>query len=816
MMLKTLVKKSFIFGMSISLMAPSFSYAFGEASTIQAFVGRQSVVPLIKPSWGDFILHTDRLNKLYQGRGYQAIWVNSNGLPNQMAASLKATLLAADRHGLNPSDYWDDDVEKLYNATIANQNNWITFELAASEAMIRFASHLSTGRFDPEQIDTDIKFKKKEFTEYNELLMAVNAGPQGLQAGLDRVAPNHPRYADLMAALAQLKSQKATGGWATINSPGFILKRGVKSPVIQKLRDRFNQLGYPISNNGGDVFDQEFEDVLKLYQSKNGLSPDGIIGTRSEVLRSMNYSVSQRIAQVETTMEKIRWLPKNIEQRHIFVNLATSEFRLQDESGQVFYFKTINGQPFRRTPSMRDLLKLVKFNPTWTVPHSIAIKDKLPLLQKDPNYLVKHNMTLMDANTDEPLDATTIDWSLVTPKTFTYYIRQNPGMDNALGVVKFPLTNPWAIYMHDTNERNLFAGSERHLSSGCVRLERPLDLAEYLLRDNPQWTRANIDAFLPHSLDERADKSQWEYSVPLSQPIPVYFMYLTVEKSETGALRFVDDVYGQDTRVAKALANKKDGEIKASMLTQNVLSGYLQVNGTPGKFQMFQKVKAVRCDTNQRGACDAPIVLDLNKPQQVPAGSYLVGFENSMYPGMVTVEQGRNTVLNLERVTVPSSVRGQRVRVYRDFTQDVEQQKMMLEMFAMNHHFNRLEKDNFGDLYLTGTWERDYVQRFTYEICPRLSAYGDVSPEAKDVCTAWNTAQSPTDLAPMYQFNKDGTFQELWVTYPGDMISSKHPRYLVSAPMTDSDFVAVFPGAYRVQAEGKNTTAVSMKVGNVQ
>lgn len=249
-------------------------------------------------------------------------------------------------------------------------------------------------------------------------------------------------------------------------------------------------------------------------------------------------------------------------------------------------------------------------------------------------------------------------------------------------------------------------------------------------------------------------------------------------------------------------------------LAQAQSMGSLQVNGTPGKFQIFQKVKAVRCNLQQRGVCDTAVFFGLNKPQQVAAGTYIVGFENSIYPEYVRVDAGQSVVLNLETVTVPSQVKGDRVRVYRDFSSLVEQKKIYMAMYAMNRHFFRLDRDNFGDLYLTGSWDRDVVQRFTYEICPRLSSYGNVPAAAKNVCNAWNNAKSPTDLRDLYNFANDGTFQEMWVTFPGDTEPSKHPRYLVSAPMTVSDFVAVFPGVYKVQAEGKGKTAVSIKVGN--
>lgn len=249
-------------------------------------------------------------------------------------------------------------------------------------------------------------------------------------------------------------------------------------------------------------------------------------------------------------------------------------------------------------------------------------------------------------------------------------------------------------------------------------------------------------------------------------------------------------------------------------LTQAQAAGALQVNGEAGNLQLFRKVKAVRCVMGQRGSCDAPVYFDLNKPTTVEAGSYIVGFENSIYPDVVTVADGATTTLNLVKLSVPPAARGSRVRVYRDFSSLVEQKKIYLTMFLMNRHFYRLEKDNFGDLYLTGSWDRDFVQRFTYESCSRIDALGEVSPGARGVCAAWNKAKEPMGLRDLYNFAADGTFQEMWVTFPGDVIPSKHPRYLVSAPMSDQDFVAVFPGSYKVQAEG-GKVAATVKAENV-
>lgn len=558
-MLNNWIKKSFLLSLGVILISPQFASAYAESSIIQDMLKDVSIVQIIKPNWetgGNFVLHKDRLSKLYSLRGYQAIWIDSNGQPNEMTNKFIEIVSTADRHGLNPAEYWDNEMIRGYEGTKKNPAAWITFELMMTETLIRYVSHLSGGRIDPEQIDTDIKYKKKDFNEFADLNGAVSYGPQSMAVALELFAPTHPRYKDLMDVLVKLKSVKSQGGWVTLTSPGFILKKGVNNPIIGQLRDRLNQLGYTVSNAGGNLFDQEMDDVVRRYQTLNGLTPDGIIGVRSEVLRNLNYTVAQRISQVEATMEKLRWLPKNIETRHIFVNLATTEFRLFDDSGRVFYFKTINGQPFRRTPSMRDAITFVNLNPYWTVPRSIAIKDKLPMLKQDPNYLQKHNMLLIDEQTDQVVDSTYIDWRSMTPRNFTYYIRQLPGPDNALGVVKFPLQNPWSIYMHDTNEKPLFGENKRHRSSGCVRLEYPLELAAYLLQDQPGWTIDDIKAYVPVDgstyIPGEVDKK-----VYLKKSMPVYFTYLTVEKAEDGAMRFLDDVYGQDLRVIKAVQNKK-------------------------------------------------------------------------------------------------------------------------------------------------------------------------------------------------------------------------------------------------------------------
>lgn len=560
MMMKSWIKKSFVLGMSLSFLMPNLANAL-DATAVNGLLNMQSSLPLIKPGWANFILHKESLLKLYTLRGNQPIWVDANGAPNAMFDKLKQMLQSAERQGLNSSEYWTTDVEQALTNAKRNSRNAITLELVASEALIRYVMHLSSGRVDPEQIDTDIKFKRKEFTDYSQLNVAVSYGPESFVPSIDAFAPTHPRYYELLDIRRKLTAMKNSGSWEVLKSPGFALKLGVKDdPVIGKLRARFAQLGYSISQSG-NKFDSEFDSVLRQFQQDSGMAIDGVIGTNSEVIEALNISIDGRIDRVDATLEKIRWLPKNIESRHIFVNLAATEFYLFDAGQTIFHFKTINGQAYRRTPSMKDSITFVNLNPYWTVPRSIAIKDKLRSLKEDSRYLEKNNMLLIDEGSDEVVDPASIDWDGMTARNFTYYIRQLPGPTNALGVVKFPLQNPWAIYLHDTNDHELFKQNKRHLSSGCVRLEDPIRFAAYLLQDQQGWSEEEIRAYTP------APKSTYipgevDKKIFLKKPMPVYFLYLTVEKGQNGLPRFIKDVYGQDERVIKAIkSNSNSGEV---------------------------------------------------------------------------------------------------------------------------------------------------------------------------------------------------------------------------------------------------------------
>ncbi len=244
-------------------------------------------------------------------------------------------------------------------------------------------------------------------------------------------------------------------------------------------------------------------------------------------------------------------------------------------------------------------------------------------------------------------------------------------------------------------------------------------------------------------------------------------------------------------------------------------SGTLQVNGQAGKYQLFAKVKVIRCEAP--GKCNDPIFFDLNKEQALAPGKYLVGFENSLNPNMVEISEGRPTVLQLQTLSIPAQVRGQNILVYRDLSSSVEQAKIMLSFFQLKQHFSRVEASRFGDLYLTGSWDRDVLRYFDYSICPKIRDYASKNKDAPalvyDVCSAWVQGTQAQDLKPLFRFNGDGSSEQYWVSYPGDVFTRKIPRMLVSVPVTDVDTVSVFPGVYKIQSQEKGAQAISVTVG---
>jgi murein L,D-transpeptidase YcbB/YkuD len=271
------------------------------------------------------------------------------------------------------------------------------------------------------------------------------------------------------------------------------------------------------------------------------MDPDGVVG--KETLNALNISVDARISSIVINLERCRWLPRYLGDQYIMVNLPAFELEVVSNSVLQYDMIVAVGKPYRKTPVFSSTMTYMVFNPYWIVPPSILYQDMIPAQIKNMNHLKSLNIKVIDAS-GTAIDPVTIPWENYQKSGFPYTMRQEPGKHNALGEVKFIFPNKFNIYMHDTNHRELFARSDRALSSGCIRLSKPMELANLILADDKKWTSDKISNIL---------KSDQNYTVVLSKPYQVHLQYWTAFVDENALLNFRKDIYDRDLAVGKSL-----------------------------------------------------------------------------------------------------------------------------------------------------------------------------------------------------------------------------------------------------------------------
>jgi murein L,D-transpeptidase YcbB/YkuD len=367
-----------------------------------------------------------------------------------------------------------------------------------------------------------------------------------IEEALNELRPPQYGYHRLRQVLNRYREIAAAGGWPII-SPGPKLEKGSGDPRVSILRDRLMKSGYLDDSAGGSTFDEGMEKGVIRFQNNHGLAPDGVVGP--DTLEALNVSIEDRIRQIELNLERWRWLPYDLGNPHILINMADFHLEVIENVQKVMAMRTIVGKGYRRTPVFSDKMTYLVLNPFWHVPPGIAVKDKLPLIKKDPHYLAKQNMRVFQgwgADARE-VDPAQINWTEISERNFNYRLRQDPGPQNALGRVKFMFPNRFNVYIHDTPSRALFKRNQRTFSSGCIRIEKPIDLAEYVLKGDPKWTREAILMAFEKSIEQ---------TVKLSRPIYVHLLYWTAFVNDDGALEFRTDIYGRDRKLDNALKER--------------------------------------------------------------------------------------------------------------------------------------------------------------------------------------------------------------------------------------------------------------------
>jgi murein L,D-transpeptidase YcbB/YkuD len=501
---------------------------------------------------GAAIAARDLLPELYAARQFRPLWTNAGRI-----RELLELIQRAPEHGLRSRDYFLEQLQSLLAERDQTASAAVTadLEILLTESFARYGFHRTFGKVTPAAFDANINFRRAFIggADPVEALQAAIESPVPLDRQLEEALRPDPVYRAVQDALLDYRAIQANGGWPTL-PPGSTLRQGDVDPRVAILQRRLKVTGdLPATSARDDeTFDEAVQAAVVAFQARHSLDADGVVGPRS--LEALNVPVEDRIDQLRLTLERLRWLQLEGADDLVVVNIAHFQLFAIHKGKVVLTARTMVGKEYRQTPVFRGDLRYMELNPTWTVPPTILRKDTLPAIKRDVNYLARKNMVVLD-QAGRVVDPTTVDWQSYR-STVPYTIRQEPGPGNALGQIKFIFPNPHFVFLHDTPSRGLFDRTERAFSSGCIRVENPLELAALLARLDGQtdWTGEALAAAVDGERTQR---------IYLSTPVPVLIVYLTASTAPGQAVFFGRDIYDRDRRLLTVL----DGPVAISRPT---------------------------------------------------------------------------------------------------------------------------------------------------------------------------------------------------------------------------------------------------------
>jgi L,D-transpeptidase YcbB len=517
-----------------------FSATAADAISVNAQALRYQLDRISPAVLSDFTLTT--LKCFYAMRDYQPVWIQADKIIPEFDIAL-AFIASAEREGLDSKNY---ELERLLQ--LRKQHNidsiLLELELRTTQSLLTLARDLRRGRFTAAEVDPDWHIQQPAFDAADYLQRAVTAGD--LKSSLEDLPPKTKNYQLMKQALAHYREQAVLGGdWANIPETPLI-RPNVSHAVIPQIRARIAQAfflyrhsEYDLPLSHSEKYDENLVNAIKAFQEKNGLNPDGIIGKNTR--EALNRTPEQKIRQLRVNMERLRWLPRELGDRYLLVNVAGFQLTAIEQEQHVLSMRIIVGRDYRSTPSFDSRISHLVLNPYWNIPHSIATKDLLPKQQSEPGYFASQGIKAYSGHDYQAgaLDLDSIDWRALG-KRFPYVLRQDPGTKNALGTIKFMFPNPFSIYLHDTPSKQLFRKDVRTFSSGCIRLEKPLLLAGFVLNEQNAVT----------DLVTKIESGRTT-TVNLPKRLPIYLIYLTTWIDDLNNIYFSSDIYGRDKRVLK-------------------------------------------------------------------------------------------------------------------------------------------------------------------------------------------------------------------------------------------------------------------------
>jgi len=369
----------------------------------------------------------------------------------------------------------------------------------------------------------------------NQISGAQAKGDIGIKDLLDEQLPTYYRFWSMANYLPTQIAFLEKGGWPQVPSVKK-LEPGNTNAVVNAIRARLSVTGELAAADvaTGDVYDPKLVAAVELFQRNHGLNDDGVIGGRT--IEELNVSAEERVRQILLNLERMRADGPSFQDRHLIANIPSQEVKVIENGKVTFYTKAIFGKLQRKSPTLSSVIHTVKLNPDWTAPVKIAAIDEVKRERANPGFLEAKGFTIYDRS-GNVVSPNSIDRHSVGPGNFPYTLRQAPGPENALGPVKFDFPNDHSVFIHGTPTVKLFDKQDRFFSSGCVRTQQPIELAKFVLKDDPEWPASRIDDVL---------KTAKTTLVKLKEPLPVHITYVTAWVDEDGVMQFRKDAYGYD------------------------------------------------------------------------------------------------------------------------------------------------------------------------------------------------------------------------------------------------------------------------------
>jgi len=489
---------------------------------------------------GASIAYPNIIYTFYSRRGFRPAWSDA-----RLASELRRALKDSEADGLDPRDYHLPLLDQLADAVASDPGNSSTlaaFEILHTDALLRVADHLMFGKVDAASFDAHWNFtgspKGIDVPQRMELALATG----DLHGEIEKLKPTHRMYLALKQELARYRLTVATPERVTIAS-GKAIEPDTHDERVVSLRSRLSFSGDLAATevSSSDVYDPTLRIAVQRFQERMGLPADGKIGKRT--IEELNVPLEDRVRQLRINLDRARVLLHELPHEFVIVNIAAYWVYLVRGQETVWNARAQVGKTYRKTPMFRSAIDYLVLNPTWTVPPGIIKNDILPDARRDPASITRRGLNVLDAQ-GNVVDPASVDWSKFKSGHIPYTLRQEPGPKNALGRVKIMFPNSYSVYLHDTPSQSKFEESDRAFSSGCVRIERPLELAELLLADPSRWNAASIQRVVD------AGRTQ---NVTLPAKVPVLLAYWTAWVDPQGRVNFRRDVYGQDAQWAAAL-----------------------------------------------------------------------------------------------------------------------------------------------------------------------------------------------------------------------------------------------------------------------